>query len=477
MGDLHFGMVGFDMTPRFHPQFGAWGTTASLTQLDMPLLGRCIALEQDGRRLIWFGLDLVGETVPGTEAIRDELAATLGLERDQIVWSTSQTHSGGALPGSIISGSAVTDLSQQDSDFVAAERKRFMSCCTDAAREAIERLQPVKIWAGHGFCDSMSYNRRLPMPTGGTKFSRNYREGLQGGKFFDTTIGLIRFEDTHGQTLGAIFNFGCHPATMIEADELSPDWVGTARQHVEEAIGGAPAMFAQGFCGDVNCYHIFGTPEQAKRTGARLGKAAAEAMATLTPVRGEPFDYRAKRIELPCRPMYTRQELERELAVRHDFLEELQIDPRVSWYGGYNLPEQFSSQQKAAAVRLSIDYLEEGLRMLEAGEPVRSTLPLTLGAIRIGDVAAVYSPGENFTATGMRIRTRSPFAHTLICGDTNGLFGYIGDDAEIDRGGYEADSYWKMLFIDGFRLAPAKGAVDRIIEEGIALLGELHQGG
>lgn len=472
---LRFGMVGFDITPRFHPQFGAWGTTASLTTLDMPLLGRCIALEQDGRQLIWFGLDMVGETVPGTDAIRDELAQALALKREQVVWSTSQTHSGGALPGSSISGSSVTDLSRQDPDFAETERKRFMSACCDAARDAIERLQPVKISVGRGFCDSISYNRRFPMPTGGVKFSRDYKEGLQSGKFFDPTIGLVRFEDKHGGTLGAIFNFGCHPATMIEGDVLSPDWVGTAREHLEEVIGGAPAMFVQGFCGDVNCYHIFGTPAQARRTGARLGEAAARAMATLNPARSEPFDHLCKTIELPCRPMYQRAELERELAVRQAYIEELSIDSRISWCGPINFPEQFSVEQKAAAAQLQIDYLKEGLRILDAGESARPMLPLTIGTIRMGDIGVVYSPGENFAATGMKIRMRSPFVHTLICGDTNGLFGYIGDDVEIDRGGYETDSYWKLLIIDGFRLAPGKGTVDRIIETSIAQLRQLQQ--
>ena len=54
--------------------------------------------------------------------------------------------------------------------------------------------------------------------------------------------------------------------------------------------------------------------------------------------------------------------------------------------------------------------------------------------------------------------------HTFVCGDTNGLFGYIGDDEEIDRGGYETDSFWTILYIDGFRLALAKGTVDRILD-------------
>jgi hypothetical protein len=124
-----------------------------------------------------------------------------------------------------------------------------------------------------------------------------------------------------------------------------------------------------------------------------------------------------------------------------------------------------------------MDYLREGLRLLEAGEAGPATLPFTVAALRLGDVAFVLSPGENFTETGALIRARSPFAHTFICGDTNGLFGYIGTDAEIRRGGYETDTYWKMLYIDGFRLALAEGTAERIMLAGLELLHELRCAG
>ncbi len=300
------------------------------------------------------------------------------------------------------------------------------------------------------------------MPSGGVKFSRHHSEGLQSGKFFDPTIGLVRFDDLQGHPLGAIFNYCCHPATMILDKWISPDWVGTARRLIEDALGGAPAMFVQGMCGDVNCYHIFGTPQQAKRTGEKLGRAAVKALPHLTPLRGAPLRYQWETIELSCRPMYTRHESEDAIAARRAFIDELQHDPVACWFCGINVPEFFSVEQKIAFVNVQIEYSEEGLRMLQAGDSPRMTLPITLGALRIGDLAAFMSPGENFTATGRDIRQRSPFAHTLICGDTNGLLGYIGDDAEIDRGGYETDSYWKMIYHDGFRLAPAKGSVSRI---------------
>ena len=473
MSDLRVGVVGFDITPRIHPEFGAWGTTHTMKEIDMPLLARCVVLEQNGRRLIWFGSDLIGESVPDTDAMRDEVADTLGLSRDHIIWSTSQTHSSGALPGSLLTGSSVCDLSKQDPEFSAQERRRFMQLYIDAGKQAMDQLQPATIWVGRGFCNSISYNRRFPMPGGGVKFSRHHREGLQSGKFFDPTIGLIRFDDKNGNPIGAIFNFGSHPATMINDTMISPDWVGTARQYVEEAVGGASAMFVQGFLGDVCCYHIFGTPAHAKQTGARLGKAAVEAMDYLIPARAEPLRILYKTVEIPCRPMFTKTEFEDVIATCEDYIEEVRRDPFATWVGGINLPEHFSVEHRAQAVRARIAYATEGLRMLEAGKEAPSSLSITLGALRIGDVAAALSPSENFTITGLNIRQRSPFVHTLICGDTNGIFGYMATDDEIDRGGYEAYSFWMINQPFGFRLPPAKGLADRIVNTSVELLREL----
>ena len=75
----------------------------------------------------------------------------------------------------------------------------------------------------------------------------------------------------------------------------------------------------------------------------------------------------------------------------------------------------------------------------------------------------------------MKIRTRSPFVHTLVCGDTNGLFCYLATDIEIDRGGSEPERNWKTLVHDGFRLAPAKGTADLIANTAVELLKSLHE--
>ncbi len=475
MSRLHAAMVGFDITPQIHPEYGAWGTTPKLTQIDMPLQSRCLALKQDDRLLIWFGSDLCGNPPAETDRFRDQVADAVSLKRQEVIWSTSQTHSSPTLPGSQMpGGSSLTERGNYDQAFSDAQRCKLFDSYIDAARQAIDQLKPAKVWVGRGFCDSMSYNTRLRMPTGGVKFSRHHLEGLQSGKFFDPTIALVRFDDDQGHPIGAVFNFCCHPATMIDDIYVSPDWVGTARQHIENQISGQPTMFLQGFCGDVNCHHLFGTPALAKRSGDRLGTAAADAMANLIPARAEPFAWTWQTIDINCRPMYSHHEIDHLIAQRRAFIQELDHDPQATWCDGINLTENFTAEQRKACTKRYIEYLEQARRICDENLPVRRSLELTVGAVRIGDVCAALSPGENFTMTGHRLRCRSPFVHTLVCGDTNGLFGYIGTDDEIGRGGYECDSFWKSMFFDGFRLAPAKGAAGRIIDASVAMLKDLN---
>ena len=474
MSSLRVALVGFDITPRFHPRCGAWGCNPSITEVDSPLLARCLAVQQDDRLFLWYSCDLVGESPSQTDARCEQLAAGLGLRREQVLWAGNQNHSSGSLPTAHFSGSIFDDLSERDPDFMQAEVDRLMQTSVDAGKEAMARLQPAKVCAGRGYCDSVSFNTRMPMPDGGFKFIRRHDEAVRTGQPIDPTIGMVRFDDAAGRPIGVIFNFAAHPATMISQKWISSDWVGPARQSIEDALDGAPSMFCQGFLSNINCCHLFGTPDQARQTGNRLGKAAVAALATLIPVRADPFKVAWKTVNLQCQPMPPREHFERELAQMEEYITALENDPTLTWCGPMNLPEQVRPELRAAVIKAKMAYPQEGLRMLEAGETLPSSMPFPVGAVRIGDVAACLTLGEPFVEIGLAIRARSPFVHTLICGEINGLFGNIGTDPEVDRG-YGMDSYYEILDLDGFRLPPEKGSAGRIISAAVELLWQLKE--
>jgi len=477
MSSLQAAMIGFEITPGLHPTCGAWGCNPATTAVDLPLLSRCLVLSQDDRPLVWFSLDLVGESPEVTDARRDEIAEALDLTRDQVLWTTDQNHSSGALPRSLFTGCVYHDLSKQDADFMKAEDKRLMSSAIEAAREGISRLQPASLRAGRGYCATASFNTRSVLPNGRFKFVRHHAEAALSGQPIDPTIGLVRFDDVKGRAIGVIFNFAAHPATILNGKVISSDYVGWARQGIEQAIGGAPAMFCQGFCSDINCYHMFGTVDDARRTGQRLGRAAVEGLSTLIPARSEPFDFAYKTIELQCQPILWREDYQKDLAAMQKFLDELQTDPYLCWCCGMNLPLQVAPEQRVQIIQTKMAHRQAGLRILESGKLPPSSVPIRLGAVRIGDVGMFLSPGENFVQIGLDIRARSPFVHTLLCGETCGLFGNIGTDAAIDQGGYGTDSYYEVLQFADFRLPPAKGSAGRIIDTAVELLNVLWKKG
>ena len=58
-------------------------------------------------------------------------------------------------------------------------------------------------------------------------------------------------------------------------------------------------------------------------------------------------------------------------------------------------------------------------------------------ALRLGDIALVGVAGEAFAEIGLAVKARSPFAHTIFLGYTNGCLGYIPTAAAYPAGGYE----------------------------------------
>jgi hypothetical protein len=107
-------------------------------------------------------------------------------------------------------------------------------------------------------------------------------------------------------------------------------------------------------------------------------------------------------------------------------------------------------------------YAELGLRWVnERGE--RADEPVEVQALGLGDLGMVGLPGEFFAESGLRLRARSPFPHTLAIGYANGNIGYVPPAAAFVEGGYET------------RLAPwsrlGEHAEAMILDAAVALLG------
>ncbi|HTE19561.1 MAG TPA: hypothetical protein VK689_14430, partial [Armatimonadota bacterium] len=74
-----------------------------------------------------------------------------------------------------------------------------------------------------------------------------------------------------------------------------------------------------------------------------------------------------------------------------------------------------------------------------AQSPESPSVGMDVQALRVGDVALVATAAETFIAIGQEIQRRSPFAHTVVLGYSNGCFGYLPTACAFPLGGYEID--------------------------------------
>jgi hypothetical protein len=118
-----------------------------------------------------------------------------------------------------------------------------------------------------------------------------------------------------------------------------------------------------------------------------------------------------------------------------------------------------------AEARLELFYAEAALEWAECHPGPSEAAEVQ--ALAAGDLALIALPGEFFAESGVRLRGRSPFLHTVVTGYANGGLGYVPPASAFDEGGYETRlSPWS-------RVGP--GAEGVIVEAAVQVLEELRE--
>ena len=358
-----------------------------------PLWARATVLEHDGARVAICVVDLcaIGEDI--VRAAREQVARHTPIRRDEVLVAATHTHS------------APSDLDPN------CWLHGLESLIAQAITEAYARAEPARVGAGWGFLSGHTINRR------------RFEDPV------DPAVFVLRVDATNGTPLGTLYSFACHPVVLgPDNREVSGDWPAMASRFIEQALGGAVAIFAQGSCGDVNpltarlrqrlvtephvlsgsgiCY--YGVPGAAGRTGFaigdRTGGTFAEADALGSAVAREAIRVRRGVVTAGIDGLWTRQ-----LAVSPGGNSAGQAGP----LGAHLFP-------RAAP-----------------GDP----LEIMLIGIDPG-VVLVGQPGEVFgeTGVGLRRHLRSlGVPDALVIGYANGWRGYLPPPSAYVDGGYEVD--------------------------------------
>jgi len=287
-----------------------------------------------------------------------------------------------------------------------------------AVRQAHQDLQPVRVSAGIGHENSLSFNRRFLMKDGSARMNPGKRNPdiVRPLGPIDPDVMVAYIESLDGKPLATFVNFAMHLDT-VGGKEVSADFPYTLSKLLAEAKGpGMLTIFGIGTAGNINHIDVSSAkPQKGHGEAARIGTVlAAEVLKTLegmTPV--EPASLRAayEKVEFEL-PAIGAGDMERAEALR-------------SRLKSSNKP---SFLQQMWMQRI----LETAKR---GGKPIETEVQ----AIAVGDqLAWVSLPSEVFVEIGLAIKRASPFPFTIVDTLASDWLRYTPNRKGYAEGAYEA---------------------------------------
>jgi hypothetical protein len=435
-----------------------------------PLTVGALVATSRGRTAVIIAADLLFFPDDLARRIREGAAAIAGTEPALVLLNASHDHSVPPLPGA-----------QFEGDIAAVERfgATVEQTISSAVEAAVRGRRPARLGVGFG-SSPISVYRRARGPDG-----RDHLGEVPDARK-DPAVGVLRFDELDGTPIGVIFSFGCHPVLFgPRAFLYSSDYPGAARHVVDREIGGT-SLFLQACSGDMNPRYGIGAEvdptETTTREGIVLGAEVVRVAAEIrTAARRGPqtelpgfgislwpwlpvTDHPAvpiggveRRVDLPLSDLPEPGEARRIQAGHHAELARLE-DIGAPWIDRH-------------IQRRWVDWSDVLVRAVDQDA---TTVPVTLQTLRIGEAAMAAVAMECFSATGLTIKARSPFAHTQLLGVSNGFHGYLPRAEDLPAGGWKATERYAVpdLYPQAWLQASAIGpaAEGMVVETLVSML-------
>ena len=246
-----------------------------------------------------------------------------------------------------------------------------------AARKAAAGMRPVTV--GVAATDSKVGINRREILAGDEVILGNNPWGT-----YDPEMTVVSFKDDAGVTVANIIHYGAHCTVSGSGTVITRDWAGVMVDRLAVESGGAVTGFFNGAMGDV-------APRSA----------------------------------------------------RGDSTADISHVPELGGLAGIDAVRAYRSIRRYSNEELAVATGEVHVPFEPAndGTADRDGLTYQLTVVRIGPVVFVPTPFEVFSQLSLRLRTYSPFGHTLMLGCANGINMYLPSKDQLPLGGYEVNSF------------------------------------
>ncbi len=400
---LHIGISRAVITPPVGIDLSGFTGRGPSIGIHDPLYTTALVASDGLETVALINCDLLFVDAEFTAQVRALCASRLGLAPQNVMVACTHTHYG-----------PQTSLVDPSPDVRA-----YMECLkyhlAGAVQEALASRQPALLDVGWGQSD-IGINRRERLPDGRIWLGQNPEGPV------DRAVGVCRISDPDGKPIGTLVNFATHAVAQSgEMRMISADFPGATRQIVEQMTG-APCLYMQGACGNINPAWMEPTYEAARSQGVRLGCEVVRVWETITPVECEGVRCASATRDLPRYRFGSLENVKR-------LTEQVLADRERLRAGGGEMGDLEWAERR-------LERLGPVMESWQSGKPLEPIVA-EFQACRVGDLAWATAPGEIFTELGCEVKQRSPFHHTFFIGYTNGSIGYVPVPEAYVEGGYE----------------------------------------
>lgn len=445
--------------------------------IESDLTGSALVLSNETTKVAILAIDLCVVSLQEATDIRSQVADALKMSPTNVMLNLSHNHSSPALPGWLMDTPEQRLLKE-------AYQDRLTCWLVEAAIEAEKNQVPARIGAGRGESFIGVY-RRESGPDGRDVL------GEVPDHPIDPAVGVIRIDDLDGNAIATLFSYGCHPVTVGPRSMVaSTDFPGPARDIIERSLGGL-AIFLQSCGGNINPRVGIGYEidcrDAKNRVGYELGgevlKVAASIRTHLQAGKRRPLGNVPNILFRPWQPVEgdscTYLGAVEEI-IKLEFIELPTIEEaeaiRKEWQ--HTLAQRKADAAQEWEIRVASKFAEWAEKLVEAVHDGHPTLDVVTQAFRINDIVLTGINMEVFFETGLDIKSRSPFDHTLVLGYSNGSVGYLPRSEDYPPGGWKFDESYAVpdLLFQAYTLPVAlhPGSEQLVVERVSSLLRQLR---
>jgi hypothetical protein len=392
---MQVGIAKINITPKF-PAF-----MTGYANRDKPsegvlhdLWAKALVLSNKNEKMIIVTTDLLGLSHQVSVEVAKKIQAKLGIERRQLMFNSSHTHSGPMIWPSL---SVISEYSPADQKIVSEYTQVLVDKLVTVIVNAYERQEPMQVSVGNTSADFAINRRALAAQKNGIN--------LPGP--IDHDVPVLKFMNSSGEIKAVLFGYACHNTTLMGNNYLiNGDYAGFAQLDIEKKIPSATAFFILGCAGDQNP-EPRGTVDLATKHGNTLADQVVTLVHSkdLKPIKNELQSY------------FSTIPLKFKKVPAADYQKDLQSSDKFI-------------QRRA---KLMLEAYNKGWNTENYSYPIQG--------IRLGnEFRMIALGGEVVVDYSLRTKKEFPGKNIFVAGYSNEVMCYIPSERVLKEGGYEADS-------------------------------------